>query len=106
VIVVALIAAIILLAGCGGPDKGEIVEKMIEPEKTWTSFQTVGGGCSPSGVCTPGTQIPVTHVDDEDPKFLLRDCASADGGECDEGWKTVSHETFAAHEVGDYYEEE
>lgn len=101
-----------LLTACGesGPTAGVIIEKIHEPEHTYTLFIPLKTSeiCSTSRIgnstfrnCTPiYTQIPYIITDDEDWVFKLED----DAGK--QGKVKVSKETWDSEQVGDYWDKD
>lgn len=91
----------LLLAGCGGPTSGEVINKEhhLPRNEEHTRMQCMiygtNGGCK--------TWMPVTydHHHPEEWILHLRDCS---GDKCREGTVHVDSTTYEMHRIGDVFE--
>lgn len=118
------VVVVVLLTACGAPSQGDIVKKKFTPERYWETMEPVYSSksypCTKtrtktttsngktttttvpySSTCTKQVKTGTHEVDHYTPeKYLLR---IKDGD--NEGWVTVSEETYEDASVGDYYNE-
>lgn len=107
----AAAAAALALAGCGGDiTEGKVVERKVEPEKSYVVIIPIKTGdiCTSSKVgsstirtCTPiYTYLPYTHYDDQDWVLKLEDCSQ---DKCRYGKVYVSEAVYLGTKLGDHY---
>lgn len=103
---VALLAAAVL-AGCGGPTEGTVVQKHYSPaEWYWaTCYRTVSTVVNGK----PSTRQEAYTCQQYRPAsyslYLREEVGVASSREPEEGWRNVSGRVFMACETEQYYEE-
>lgn len=102
--ILLLLPLLLLLACSNSPITGMVVQKEIEPERTWSALQPIPQTrCAFNGqmtVCTTTyLYVPTTHYDDKDWVLVVR---SSDG----KTHRVYVEEThYLNTEIGDYYRE-
>lgn len=104
-LLVSLLLIALVACGSSGPVRGTVVSKYIDPESTYVTYISVGGGCSGNPpVCIPPTQIPILNTDDTDWVLVIHGVPD-DSGDTPEWQMEVTPEFFERTQVGDSYDE-
>lgn len=115
---VGLLAAAVL-AGCGGPSEGTVIEKDYDDPDTYmgtcyrTEYRTVPVTTTVNGKTTTRMQQQSYQqpysCQQYDPAhyrlYLREEVGTASSRDPQEGWKNVNERVYMACKVGNYYEE-